>query len=113
MQLGFGYHIRDKNGLDIIYSDTGIEKKHLQPSDVGDVYAIDWTFTVFLREGNYVIASMLSEPIDLEIGSVTVVDFVPISASFSVARKGSLPIYAASYWNNRLDIIKLNNEPGE
>ena len=113
LQLGLGYHIRDKNGLDIIYSDTGIEKKHLQSSDVGDVYAIDWTFTVFLREGNYVIASMLSEPIDLEIGGVTVVDFVPISTSFSVARKGSLPIYAASYWKNRLDILKLNNEPGE
>ena len=113
LQLGLGYHIRDKNGLDIIYSDTGIEKKHLQPSGVGGVYAIDWTFTVFLREGNYVIASMLSEPIDLEIGSVTVVDFVPISTSFSVARKGNLPIYATSYWKNRLNILKLNNEPGE
>mgnify|MGYP003583740443 FL=1 len=56
---------------------------------------------------------MLSESIDLEIGGVTVVDFVPISTSFSVARKGSLPIYAASYWKNRLDILKLNNEPGE
>ena len=109
-QLGLGYHIRDKNGLDIIYSDTAIEKKHLASPDVGDIYAVDWTFTVFLREGNYVVASMLSEPIDLEIGNVTVIDFIPISTRFSVARKGSLPIYAASYWTNRLDILELKDE---
>ena len=110
LRLGLGYHIRDKNGLDLIYSDTGIEEKHIESAVAGNIYAIDWTFTMFLREGHYVIASMLSVPIDLEIGNVTVVDFIPISTRFSVVRNGNLPIYAASYWKNRLDILELENE---
>lgn len=108
-KLGVAYHIRDKSGLDIIYSDTGIEGKHLVSSRVGDIFAIDWSFTVFLREGNYVIASMLSEPNDLSIGDVTVADFIPISMKFSVTRNGRPQIYATAYWENRLQIQKLKN----
>ncbi len=67
--LGLAYHIRDKNGQDIIYSDTGIEdKKHLLAPQAGSFHIIDWEFTAYLREGAYVVSSMLSEPINLDIG---------------------------------------------
>ena len=105
-KLGLAYHIRDKNGFDIVYSDTGIEGKHIEFSDPDSVYVIDWNFVVFLRDGNYSIASMLAEPIDLETGDATVIDFVPISIKFTVSRGKSLPIYASTYWNNSLIIRK-------
>lgn len=106
--LGFAYHIRDKNGLDIIYSDSGIEgEQYIQSADSGGLYTIDWTFKVHLREGSYVISSMVSHPIDLRIGNVEVVDFIPISVQFSVSKGSGLPIYAAAYWENHLRIEQI------
>ena len=106
-KLGLGYHIRDKNGLDIIYSDSAIERRHIEDCEVGSVYVVDWSFVVFLQDGNYSVASMLSEPIDLEVGEVKVADFIPISTKFSVSRKGGFPIYAAAYWSNEVEIMEI------
>lgn len=109
-KLGFAYHIRDKNGQDIIYSDTGIEsEKHLTPAKNEKSYVIDWTFTVNLRDGNYVISSMASEPLNLKIGEVVVVDFIPISARFTVSRSNKPPIYASVYWENELRIQEIED----
>jgi lipopolysaccharide transport system ATP-binding protein len=107
-KLGLAYHIRDKNGQDIIYSDTGIEAgNHILTPVAGSVHVVDWTFTAYLREGDYVIASMLSEPVDLRIGNVVVADFIPISARFSLSNSGRPPIYAAAYWDNDLQIREI------
>lgn len=107
-KLGLAYHIRDKNGQDIIYSDTGLESdNHIQSAKAGNVYSVDWSFTVYLREGNYVIASMASEPIDLNVGNVLVLDFIPISVRFSLSR-GKMPqIYAAAYWKNEVNVQEI------
>lgn len=108
--LGLAYHIRDKNGQDIIYSDTGIEgNKHLIDPQVGSIYVFEWCFTAHLRQGSYVISSMLSEPIDLKIGEVSVADFVPISTKFTLSCAGKPPIYAAAYWNNQLSMRQIKN----
>lgn len=107
--LGLAYHIRDKNGLDIVYSDTGLESVgHIESPAAGSVYIVDWHFQAHLREGNYVIASMASEPVDLSIGRVVVADFVPISCRFSLSRKDALPIYGAVYWKNRLNVVRVD-----
>jgi len=109
-KLGFAYHIRDKNGLDIVYSDSGIESnRHILYPAVGSVHVVDWTFTVTLREGNYVISSMAAEPTELNIGEVSVLDFIPISVRFSVSRGTSLPIYAAVYWQNELTLHEVSD----
>lgn len=108
--LGLAYHIRDKNGQDIIYSDTGIEgNKHLVDPQAGSLYVIEWAFNAHLREGAYVVSSMLSEPINLNIGEVSVADFVPISAKFEIARAGRPHIYAAAYWKNNLSTREIKN----
>ncbi len=108
--LGLAYHIRDKNGQDIIYSDTGIEgNKHLVDPQVGSIYVLEWGFTVHLREGTYVVSSMLSEPINLKIGEVAVADFVPISTKFSLSCAEQPNIYAAAYWNNELSMREIKN----
>lgn len=109
-RLGLGYHIRDKNGFDLIYSDTGIESgRHIEQPKSGGVYVVDWTFKVNLREGSYVISSMLSVPVDLQIGDVEVIDFIPISVTLAVSRGKALPIYGAVYWDNKLDIKEVGN----
>jgi lipopolysaccharide transport system ATP-binding protein len=109
--LGFGYHIRDKNGKDIIYSDTALEGgKHLVTPKVGSVHVVEWEFTANLREGAYVISSMLSEPINLAVGEVDVADFVPISAKFVLSSADHPKIYAAVYWDNSLSIREVSNE---
>jgi lipopolysaccharide transport system ATP-binding protein len=109
-KLGFAYHIRDKNGQDIIYSDSGIESGgQISPINMGGVYVADWTFTVHLREGYYVVSSMASEPIDLELGNVNVIDFIPISLKFTVSRGPNPPIYAAVYWENEYSLRHINN----
>ncbi|MBK5552223.1 ABC transporter ATP-binding protein [Pseudomonas sp. TH03] len=109
-KLGLAYHIRDKNGQDIIYSDTGIENdSHLLDVQAGSVHVVEWRFIAHLREGSYVVASMLAEPRDLRIGDVEVADFVPISAKFSLSSAGRPQIYAAAYWDNEINVREIKD----
>lgn len=108
--LGLAYHIRDKNGQDIIYSDTGIEgNRHLVDVEAGSVHVIEWTFTAHLREGHYSVSSMLAEPVNLNIGEVVVADFVPISTKFSLSSAGHPQIYGAAYWGNKVSMREIKN----
>lgn len=108
--LGCGYHVRDRNGFDVIYSDTGIEHCHF--SDVADneVVVIDWSFNVMLREGDYVISSVLSVPLDLSISNAEICDWVPAAVSMKVGRGHSLPIHAAAYWPNEVKTFRTHAE---
>ena len=98
--ISLAYHIRDKNGYDLVYSDSAIESCNITDTKVNEFYIIDWEFRISLKEGNYTIATMLSIPIDLSIGKVEICDFIPIACQFKVGRGNSLPLYGAVYWNN-------------
>lgn len=98
--LALAYVVRDKNGFDIIYSDTGIESKMIENSKAGQVYLFEWGFNVMLKEGDYVIAAMSSIPIDLSIADVDVCDFVPIATHLKVTRGDTFPMHGAVYWDN-------------
>lgn len=100
--IGVAYHIRDRNGFDVIYADTGIEKCHMTNVRAGEIVVMNWEFTVNLREGDYTVAAMLSISQDLSIGKVEVCDFAPLAVTFKVARGKSLPIYGAAYWTNKV-----------
>lgn len=100
--IGMAYHIRDRNGFDVVYSDTTIEDYQIANLQDQDVVTLDWDFSVCLREGNYTIAAMLSIPKDMSIGDVEVCDFAPLAVSFKVVRGKSAPVYGAVYWTNRL-----------
>ena len=99
--IGLAYHIRDKNGFDVIYSDTGIEHCHITNLGDGEVVTMDWEFMMHLRQGDYSIAAMLAIPQDLSVGKVEVCDFAPLAVSFQ-AQCGELPIYGAVYWANKV-----------
>jgi len=100
--MALAYHIRDKNGFDLVYSDTVLESCPIIDTKVNEYYVIDWRFTMSLKEGDYTIAVMLSVPIDVSIGNVEVCDFIPIAHQFKMGRGDALPIYGAVHWNNRV-----------
>lgn len=100
--VGLAYHLRDRTGYDIVYSDTGIEDCHLSNLKPGQVVQTDWRFTVRLREGDYSISAMLSIPENLAVAQVEVCDFVPIAFNFKVIRGISLPLHGAAYWENQV-----------
>lgn len=105
--LGLAYHVRDKNGFDLVYSDTAIEGCPIVEPRAGQQYVLDWRFDVALNEGDYTIAAMLSIPLDLHVGQVDVCDFVPIAAQLKVGRGESLPIYGAVHWDNSVSCRML------
>lgn len=109
--LGVGYHIRDRNGFDVIYSDTGIEDCHFTDVAKDETVVIDWAFRVSLREGDYVISAVLSVPLDLSIAKAEICDWVPVAVSMKVGRGHSLPIHAAAYWPN--DVRSYRTHAGD
>lgn len=104
--IGAAYHIRDKNGFDVIYSDTEIERTILRDLAQGEFIRIDWRFKTNLKSGTYTIATMLSVPQDLTIGKVEICDFVPLAVNFEVIYGKHLPIYGAAYWPNILTVSR-------
>lgn len=108
--LGLAYHIRDRNGFDLVYSDTGIEGQHISDTQVGNLYVVDWQFKVALREGDYTISAMLSIPLDLKAGQVEICDFVPIAVQIKVWKGQALPIYGAVYWSNNVTCSPIKSK---
>jgi lipopolysaccharide transport system ATP-binding protein len=108
--VGLAYHVRDRTGYDIIYSDTGIESCHVTSLHAGQVVQTDWRFRVCLREGEYSLSAMLSIPQNLEIAQVEVCDFVPIALAFRVVRGPTLPLHGAVHWENQVTHRRLGME---
>jgi lipopolysaccharide transport system ATP-binding protein len=105
--LGFGYHIRDKNGSDIVYSDSEIEQNHIIATIGGTRYIVDWRFAASLMHGNYTIACVLSVPIDLSISKVDFCDFVPVAAQFAMLPRAGSYLYGAVHWVNDVHVTKI------
>lgn len=108
--LGYGYHIRDKNGTEVIYGSASIEEKRLENIKKGDVFVIDWKFTLQLLQGSYTIACVASIPIDVEIGKVDFCDFIPIAVQFEMERRLQAPVYALVYIDNDVNIRRINKQ---
>ena len=104
--LAYGYHIRDKNGVDVVYSDSVLENSTLTSLQSGDRYTIDWQFTISLTQGQYNISCVLSIPLNWHVGSVNFCDFVPIAAQFSVSTQDK-KLYGSVHWNNDVKIQKV------
>jgi len=105
--LTYGYHIRNKNGLDIIYSDNLIENKPLLSVQNGERYVIDWRFKASLAPGMYNIVTVLSIPIDIDAGAVEFCDLIPIAYQFEMGRRIDSLIYGLVHWDNEVKVNKL------
>lgn len=107
-ELSFGYHIRDGNGIDVVYSSAGIEDKRLKFVKKGEKYVVDWKFKASLMHGNYNIACVLSVPVVEEL-EVCFCDFVPIASQFQVGPRGQNILYGFVHWPNDIRINKIKN----
>jgi len=107
--LCYGYHIRDHNGYDIIYSDSVIENSNLIGVTAGSVFIIDWKFKAHLSDGRYNISIVCSIPIDLSQSQVLFCDFIPIASQFNVSIRQPTRIYARAYWSNQVSIKRIPN----
>jgi len=106
--LGFGYHIRDRNGVEVIYGSSSIEDKRLYDLKAGDIHIIDWKFELKLSQGTYTIACVASIPIDPEIGRVEFCDFIPIACQFEMERRYPVSSYGLVYLDNEVNVRKLD-----
>jgi lipopolysaccharide transport system ATP-binding protein len=104
--LGFGYHIRDQNGVDVVYSDSAIEDKTIIAPHKGERCLIEWRFKAALRAGNYSIATALGIPINLSLSQVDFCDFVPLAVQFNVAPRPESYLYGAVHWDNHVEVYR-------
>lgn len=107
--IGTAYHIRDKNGFDVVYSDTSFEKCDIINCQAGEIRMVDWKFCMSLKQGDYTIAAMLSIPKDIHLGQVEVCDFIPVAVQIKIGRGSYPPIYGAVHWDNQLELRRLEN----
>ncbi len=105
--MAFGYHIRDVNGVYIVYSDSIIENKSLNYPKKGDRYIIDWKFRVSLKDGTFNIICVLSIPINLAMGQVDFCDFIPLAVQFQVLPKQISRLYGGVHWENEVIITNI------
>ncbi len=82
--FGAGYHIRNEAGMELIYSDSKIERAIVEQPRAGSRYLLDWKFRAELREGKYNVAAVVSVPVDLAARRVECCDFVPLAVQFSI-----------------------------
>lgn len=106
-ELAFGYNIRDKNGVDIVYSDSVIESKNLYSLTKGEVYIVDWKYKSSLKHGNYNIACVLSIPIDSSSGRVDFCDYVPLAVQFNMAMRKGAVLYGSVHLENSVEVINV------
>lgn len=102
--IATAYHIRDRSGFDVVYSDTCFEGLDITDCKAGEIFVLDWRFNISLAAGDYSIATMLSIPRNIEFADVEVCDFVPLAVQVQVGRGGKLPLHGAVHWKNELDI---------
>jgi lipopolysaccharide transport system ATP-binding protein len=106
--LTYGYHIRDRNGVDVVYSGALIEDKPLYSVKKGEKYIIDWKFNASLQHGRYDVACALSMPVNAALGQVEICDFVPIAAQFVMEPRMGAPLYGLVHWDNRVEIKRVD-----
>lgn len=105
--LGVGYHIRDKNGFDVVYSDNMIEDIKIGNLKPGERYILDWNFKMALKEGQYNISCVLSLPIDMSIGKVDFCDFVPFAKQFVVEPRPESLLYGSVHLDTTLIVERV------
>jgi len=102
--LNFGYHIRDRNSVDVIYASSSIEGKQLEKSKTGELYFVEWKFKLQIIQGNYTVVAVCSIPVDAEAGIADICDLVQIAYQFQMMSPKDDKIYGFVYLDNELEI---------
>ena len=109
--LGFGYHIRNATGIDLVYTDSRFDgMKVIFDAKADEIYVVDWRFKVALRQELYDIACVISIPNGEAMDFPDVCDFVPCALQFAVVNPDPNLNLGGGYvhWHNDLSITKLD-----
>lgn len=111
--LGFGYHIRNATGIDLVYTDSRFNgMKVIFDAKQDEIYVVDWRFNVALRQELYDIACVISIPNGDNMDFPDVCDFVPCALQFTVVSSNPHMNLGGGYvhWHNDLNITKLEED---
>jgi homopolymeric O-antigen transport system ATP-binding protein len=106
--LSYGYHIRDRNGIDAVYSGSNIENTNLISVKKGERYIVDWKFCASLMHGYYNIACILANPLNIEMGHVVICDFVPLAVQLEMRARQDAALYGLVHWQNEVVIENIS-----
>lgn len=104
--LNFGFHIRNSNGIDILYDDTVLQACETMSVKANEEYVVDWKFKVNLQAARYTVTVVCSIPINLDVADVDMCDFIPIAGQFEVVDKHN-KVYAAVFANSTIRVEKV------
>lgn len=110
--LAMGYHIRNANGVDLVYNDSRFsDVKAIFDAKRGEIYVVDWRFKVELRQELYNFACSISTPIEESLDSPDLCDFVPLALQFKVISPNKFLSLPGGYvhWHNDMEITKLKS----
>ena len=105
--LVIGYHIRDQNGFNLVYSDNIIENVKINDLMSGERCIVDWRFKMVLKEGRYNFSCFLSLPVDLAVGKVDFCDFIPFAKQFVVEPRAESVLYGSVHLENNVAVERL------
>lgn len=87
--LVFGFHIRDKNGVGLLYDDTLLQHTDIINVKQNEICIVDWKFRVLLQANTYNVTVVASVPISMDVGLVDMCDYIPIACQFSVEARNN------------------------
>lgn len=102
--LAFGLHIRNQDGVDVLFTASGMGYGFLEKVREGEIVEITNNFTLEIHHGKYTLAVVLSRPLDLQNGVVDYCDFIPIALSFEMLKREPAPIYGLVAVQNTVTI---------
>ena len=111
--VGFGYHIRNATGIDLVYTDSRFDgMKVIFGGRRGEIYVVDWRFKVSLRQEAYDVACVISIPVEPTMTYPDVCDSVPCALQFSVVSPNPAMNLTGGYvhWQNEMTITKFNGD---
>jgi lipopolysaccharide transport system ATP-binding protein len=102
--VGYGFHIRNTEGIEVLYFSTGAEVDFLYDVKAKTRIVVNNVFTLPLIQGNYTIAVVLVKPIDSENVVAEYIDFIPLAYHFEMQKRLPTQIYGLVGLNNKSTI---------
>ena len=112
--LGMSYHIRNTNGVDLVYTDSRFsDVKAIFDAKRGEIYVVDWKFKIEMRQELYNFACTISIPIEETFDSSEICDFIPCAVQFNVVSPNQYLSLSGGYvhWHNDMEIKKFAAAP--
>ena len=102
--VGYGFHIRNSEGIEVLYFATGAEVNFLYGVKAKSKIVVNNKFKLPLIQGNYTIAVVLVNPIDSENGVAEYIDFIPLAYNFEMHKRHPVQIYGLVGLDNKSSI---------